>query len=413
LVLKNVAWLSVASAAVKPVWFAFITVLCARVLGAEGYGALNTALSLGALAFAFTDLGVNQYTVREVAGDPGLASRFLTNFVVLRLGLFALAAAGALAAAAVLGYEPTLMLAVGFACLYYAAQHLRDYFHSFFQAFENLRLQSYSVVLEKILVLAAGATLLLSTEAAEWTLLGMAAGMTLTACVVVAWGGRRIAPFRWAEFDPSFITRTLRPLLPFGLASLFSMFFYRVDTVMVEGILGLTAAGQYGLAFRIVEALNLLPLIVVHAAVYPRLSRLTKEGAYEESRSLIATVSVGLLVLSALIALAIALPAPTLVRWISPDPELQVAAETLRVLVWAFPLTCLRTTFYVTLLAIHEQRYIAWTLGFGVVFNVGLNALLIPELGILGAAAATIASEIVLLAAYAFRYRRRLPGSSA
>lgn len=407
-VLRNVAWLSIASAAVKPLWFAFITLLCARVLGADGYGALNTALSVGALAFAFTNLGINQYTVREVAGDRSLATRFLTNFMVLRSGLFVLASAGALGTALMLGYEPELILAVGLSCIYYAAQSLKEYCHSFFQAFEKLRFQAFSVTFEKVLVLIGGTILLLSTQVPHWTVLGMTLGMVVTMGGVIWWTARHVAPFEWSEFDVGFLYRTLRPLIPFGLAGLFSMFFFRVDTVMVEAMLGLSAAGQYGLAFRIVEALNMLPLIVVHAAAYPRLARMVKQGDHAEVPSLVRVVAGSLLVLSLLIALAITLPAPTLVGWISPDPGLEPAAGALRVLVWAFPLTCLRNVMYVVLLALHEQRFIAWVLGIGVLFNVFLNVLLIPYAGIVGAAATTIASETALLLVYAVHYRRRL-----
>ncbi|MEL6706062.1 MAG: hypothetical protein AAFP15_17475, partial [Bacteroidota bacterium] len=37
--LVNASWLGAANIAVKPLWFVFITVACARVLGADGYGA--------------------------------------------------------------------------------------------------------------------------------------------------------------------------------------------------------------------------------------------------------------------------------------------------------------------------------------------------------------------------------------
>ena len=406
--LKNIAWLGVASVAVKPLWLFFITVLCARVLGAEGYGILNTALSLAALTIALTDLGLTQYTVREVAADRTRASRFLVNFAALRLGLAVPATAVALGIGVALGYERSLLLAVGFACVYFAAQSLKGYGYSFFQAFENLRYQALSVVVEKLLVILAGGVLLYLTVSPALTLLGMAVGMVLVTGLTLWWVTRHVAPFQPAEVDARFVGDSLRTLIPFALAGLFGMMYFRIDTIIVEALLGATAAGQYGLAFRIVEALNMLPLIVVHATLYPRLSSLFSEGAYDELRVLTRLGGGALLAASVPIALVLTLSASLLVGWIATDPELGPAGPALQVLCWVFPLICIRYLLYTALLALHEQRFIAAALGAGMVFNVVLNLVLIPSLGINGAAIATIGSEIVLLTTYAFRYRRRL-----
>jgi len=411
--LQDIAWLSAASVAVKPLWLFFITVLCARVLGAESYGVLNTALSLAALAFALTNLGVSQYTVREVAGDRSLASQYLTNFLSLRLAVAVPTAVIALAVGVVLGYERGLLLAVGFACLYYASQTLSEYCHSLFQAFERLRYQALSVVLEKVLVISGGALLLYSTTSPSLTLLGMAVGMVATAALTARWTVKFIAPFRFAELDAQFVGDSVRVLVPFALAGVFGMMYFRVDTVIVEAMLGTTAAGQYGLAFRIVEALNMLPLLLVHASLYPRLSRLFKEGNYEELRRLIRMGGTALILLSLLITVGVAGVSLPLIGWIATDLALEPAGPTLQILCWVFPLTCCRVLFYAALLALHEQRFIAVALGFGVLLNVVLNIILLPLLGIHGAAIATIASEFLLMLTYGFRYRARLGTSRA
>lgn len=406
--IRDIAWLSVASFAVKPFWLFFITVLCARVLGAESYGVLNTALSLAALAFALTNLGLSQYTVREVAGDRSLASRYLTNFAALRLTVAAPTAAIAFGTGMVLGYDRGLLLAVGFACLYYAAQSLIEYCHSFFQAFEKLRYQALSVVIEKVFAIAGGLLLLYATMSPSLTLLGMAAGMIAAAALTWRWTVQRVAPFQRSELDTDFVGVSLRTLVPFALAGVFGMMYFRVDTVIVEAMLGTTAAGQYGLAFRIVEALNMLPLLLVHASLYPRLSSLFKQEAFGELRRLVWIGGAALILLSILITAGIAAISLPLIGWIATDPALEPAGPALRLLCWVFPLTCCRLLVYATLLALHEQRFIAVALGGGVLLNIVLNIILLPIFGILGAAMATICSEVVLLITYTSRYRFRL-----
>lgn len=404
--LANITWLGLASACAKPFWFVFITFFCAHMLGAEGYGRLNTALALASIAFSLTGLGLRQYTVREVAATPSLASRFYTNFVSLHLLLSLAAAALALCVGAILGYDHALLVATLFACLYQLSLSLLEYNRGFFESFGVLGQQAVSVVVEKALVLLAGSAALLAFAKAEWTLLGMATGAAVTSAGVSVWVGRRLAPFRVELWDAEFLRQSVRPLLPFAVAGVLGMLFFRVDNVMVEAIEGVAAAGQYGLAFRIVEALNMLPLIVAHSAVYPKLSALASQRNEADYRRLVRLTGVTLGVLSMGIAAVVFFSAPLLIGWIANDPQLREAEPVLRLLCWAFPLTAIRTLLYVSLLARGEQRFIALALFVAVALNVSLNALLIPTLGVVGAALTTIASEVLLLGSYLACYHQ-------
>jgi O-antigen/teichoic acid export membrane protein len=405
---RNVTWLSGVSLAVKPFWFAFITVACVRVLGKEGYGMLETALSLTAMTFSVTGFGVGSYTVREVAGDHSRSAQFFTNFAVLRLGLTAVALGAAVLTAYVLGYTPVLFATVLAACGYQAAHSFMQYARKYFRAFEVLKYEAVSVAVEKGLVIAGGSVTLLATQAPHWTLVGMTTGMVAVAGGTVLWVVRHLAPVRRDLLDASFIKHSLWKVAPFGLAGLFGVLFFRIDTVMVQALLGDAAAGQYGLAFRIVAALNMLPLIVARAAAFPRLSSLYEQGEIADFRRLVRFSAWGLTGASLLITVGITLTAPFIIELMTSDPGYGPAKSALRILCWVFALTCVRNMLYVALLSMNEQRFVAGILGGAVLFNVGLNAVLIPTVGILGAVAATIASEATLLGVYAVRYRQRV-----
>ena len=173
-------WLGIANIAVKPIWFLFVTALCMRVLGVEGYGRMNAALALAAMGANLIDLGMARYTVREVARDRSLAGPYFSNFLVLRGGLSVFAMLVIVAAAWLLGYRGPALLAAVFASLYVFTLELTNYCRSFYEATENLRRQALMLVVEKVLVVAFGAVLLVFTRSAEWTLAGMAVGMILT-----------------------------------------------------------------------------------------------------------------------------------------------------------------------------------------------------------------------------------------
>lgn len=411
--LRNISWLGAANLAVKPIWFLFVTALCMRVLGVDGYGRMTAALALAGVAANLIDLGMARYTVREVARDRSLAGRFFTNFLSFR-GAMSLVALGAvLLTGWILGYRDTALLAVLFAAAYTYTLELTNYCRSFYEATEDLRRQAVMLVVEKTLVVAAGAALLLLTRSPEWTLAGMAIGMTITTGLNARWISTRIAPFRPADLDWGFLRRAIRIMVPLGLAGAFFNLYFRVGLVMVEAYLGETAAGQYGAAFRILEALNVLPSVIVISAIYPRLSRLLHEGETGDFRRLFLRSQWSLAAVSVGIALGLTLFSSAVISLLDPDPAFSPAGPALRVLSWAFPIYCANSLLYSALVAAEDDRFTAWSLAAAVVVNIGLNAVLIPAWGIQGAAFSAIAPEVVLAVVYGMRYRRIMARLSA
>jgi O-antigen/teichoic acid export membrane protein len=55
----------------------FFVIYTTRYLGADGFGILSFALAFTGIIGVFSDLGLRQLTVREVARDKSLASKYL------------------------------------------------------------------------------------------------------------------------------------------------------------------------------------------------------------------------------------------------------------------------------------------------------------------------------------------------
>lgn len=408
--LRNISWLGLANVLVKPIWFVFITAACMRLLGASEFGVMTAALSLGTIATAFVDLGMMQYTTREVSRVPTRASRFFSNFMTLRLVNSLLAWAAALIAALLLDYRGSALVAVAFAGGYTLTLNLTNYCRGIYRAFEDLRQEAVMLVIEKVLVIGGGIVLLTSTRLASWTLAGMAAGMTLATAVNVWWIHRRYAPVRLRLLSATFVKRSLKIMIPFGLAGLFTAIYFRIDMVMIEAYLGEIPTGQYGAAYRIHEALAMLPAMVALAAIYPRLSKLHHLENFAAFDRLVRKSLLGLAGLGLLIAVVLSIYASPTIQLLDPDPAYGPAVGALQILVWSFPFLCANFLLYSALIAMDHQRFTSLALGMAVVLNVGLNAFLIPVFHINGAAIATVIPELVLLAIYLGRYQyaRRL-----
>ncbi len=405
--ISNISVLGAVSILVKPLWFIFITVACVRFLGVNGYGELTTAMSISALALSLSSSGLEPLIVQKVAPLQVRARTYLVHFVILRLGLAGLAIILMILVALLLGYTKVLLLASIGSALYFLGLAVTELVRAAFQSFERLVLQARTVLIEKALVITCGVIALLLLPRSDVVLFAMAAGAFATF-------GSSIRLFLWNELLPrakvkiswSFIRTGFYLSLPFAAVTILGTFYFRIDTVMVEAILGTERAGQYGLAFRIVEALNMLPLLVVQAGLYPRLTILARSRERSAQWLLSRIFAAALLAISVPIALALIYWAEPVIMIAAGSSDFDGAIVVLSILSLAFPLTCIRMLLYYNLIALGRQNVVAILLGLGLTVNVLFNFVLIPRVGIQGAAIATIISEITLVALYVVSLHR-------
>ena len=413
-ILRNITWLGVGNAAVKPLWFLFITHYCITTLGDDGYGVMNWALYTMTIAAAFSDLGTTTYSIREVARDRTQASAFFSNLLAFRLGI-GLALLGLVVLVGLLTAIPSpKLMALAAAGLYATGLITVSYCRTFYRAFEVLRFEALSLIFEKVLVIGGGMALLLLSGTPQGTLLGLAGGMTLALAWNVGWVHRRFAPFRAGLLSLSFLRSKLRAALPLGLFGLFVVFYVRIGPVLLEAMQGEAAVGQFSAAFRILEALVMLPAIV-SAAVLPRLSRLFKEGRARDFGRLVRLSTGGTFLAALAIAVPLAVFSEPVIGLLSGGrPEFAPSADLLGLMAWAYPLMSVNGLLSVVMMATDEQRYLAATLGIISLVSLVANLLLIPHYAAFALCYVLLASEVLILAALLTRYLRRLrPARSA
>ncbi len=412
--IKNITWLGFGSAAVRPIWFIFIVYVVYDTIGTSEYGLLTGALSLMAILAGIASLGTSQLTIREVARDNAQASQYLTNFLPLRLLLGVLCLALGLAISQWLTDQKALsdatrdqyMLAYAFAGCYALALNLTEFCRSFYRAHETLRDEAISIIIEKVLTVGLGTLVLLRWPSAAGALAGIATGMGVTFLLNLAWVGHKFATFSPRWFDRAFIRKGLKTALPLGLVSIFVLIYFRTDSVMLQAIQGEEATGQYGIAFRVLEALLLFPGIIV-AVLLPRLSTLFAGEVSPEFNRLL-NKSIWILAgFGFAVAITLSLAAPFIVGLLEEGPAALPATNALRILVWTFPFSSVNYLYSTALTAADDQRALAWILGGAVLFNISLNAALIPTQSLYGASFATLLTQLVVMLAMIIRYRSR------
>ncbi|MEM8487973.1 MAG: flippase [Bacteroidota bacterium] len=412
--IKNISWLGFGSAIVRPIWFVFITYVVYDTIGTSQYGLITAALSLMAILIGIASIGTSQLTIREVARDNSQADQYLTNLLPVRLLLGILCLTLGLAISQWLTDQKALsaavrqeyMLAYAFAGCYALALNLTEFCRSFYRAHETLRDEAISIIIEKVLTVSLGTFVLLRWPSAAGALAGIATGMGITLLLNLAWVSYKFAQFKLRWLDRTFIQNGIKRALPLGLVSIFVLIYFRTDSVMLQSIQGDEATGQYGIAFRVLEALLLFPGIIV-AVLLPRLSTLFAGEVGAEFNRLL-NKSIWILVGFGLTAaLTLSVLAPFIVGILEKGPAAIPATKALRILVWTFPFASVNYLYSTALTAADDQNVLAWILGIAVLFNISLNAVLIPTHSLYGASFATLLTQLFVMLAMIIRYRRR------
>ena len=193
---------------------------------------------------------------------------------------------------------------------------------------------------------------------------------------------------------------------PVGLFTVFAVTLFRVDTTMLAAFESKEVVGEYGVAYRLLEATLFLSW-GVGAAIYPVLARLTRTS--EPPLALVFSRSLKLVIALTLpLAVGAAVLADPLVRLIY-GPDYDKAGLALALLA---PTIALYPVSYVSgnlLLAQDRAGVLTKVYCVITVENIAANLVLIPWLSLYGAALSTSISQ-VLLTAWLIVLARRTAG---
>jgi O-antigen/teichoic acid export membrane protein len=170
--------------------------------------------------------------------------------------------------------------------------------------------------------------------------------------------------------------------------------YYTADTVLLGILRDSTEVGLYGAAYRLVTPWLMLASVAGLLAM-PTLARLVEQRSSDVERTLLG-LSRGLLALGIPIAAATTIAAPQVLQIVF-GPAYADAAAPLALLIWSSVTVYANAPFAFLLLARHEDRRYMWIAIVGAVVNLGMNAVLIPTIGMIGAATATLGAEVAVL----------------
>jgi O-antigen/teichoic acid export membrane protein len=366
-------------------------VYAARTLGVEAYGTLEFALSILTYLVMFGDAGLEMWGTREIARGSGLRG-LMRHLVPLRIGMsFAGLAALAILYRFLPEYEGLAPLLLVFAMTILAqgvsvkwALMGRERFR---EVGTGLALAQFAFAFG-VFGWVDGPEDLLHVAAFK-----VCGDVVSAGWFFLSYRRRRDDEPASAEPEPPRRARTtLAGALPLGLTHLFAMASFNFDTVLLGFLTGTAEVGLYNAAYKPVTVVLAMPS-TYFVGLFPILSR-----AFAEDRVAFRAAIERSLQLTCAYALPLGVGA-----WFVADPlilflfgeEFAAAAPAMRVLACSAAIVVLRGTFKQGLLSTGHHALDLRCSGTATAVNLVLNVILIPRYGLLGAAYATLVSEVL------------------
>ena len=401
-----------ASSAVTLVGGIVFTVVIARSLTIEDFGAIGLALSVAAIVALLPAYGFDLFVIRELVQNKLASTKVVANILVVKC-LFSAAALVAADVFIARGVTTDYVLVFWLFIIAEIIHSFSRFLNSVSKANEDFVAEATTVAAESlvqlVLVVLIQVILGLTADLVGWIVLcSRSIGLVLSAWML--WrrqpGGFRQLRSIIVAFDPPMAKRLTFDASPFAGQLLLGGIYYRADTIILGQLASTTSVGYYFAARRLIESTTRVSAVFI-GAFFPRISSEyvdPPEGDPNRASRLLIHV---MLVSGAFFALLFYVGAEPIMGLLYGD-QLAAAAPALKVLGIAMALRFLAGAYGTILVARRHQLVQLSGAALASVLTITLNLILIPRYGFMAAAWTSVAVHVVILILYGVYVKRSL-----
>lgn len=273
---KNTSYLTFALILQKVISFTYFT-LMARNLGAEDLGKYYFALSFTTVFAIFIDIGMVNVLTREIAKKQDEAGRLLGATLAVKVPLAFLTVV--ITAMAVLfgGYSGEILSLIWISLACVIIDSFTTTFWAVSRGMHNLIFESVSSVLFQVIVMSFGLFFLYQGYSLVYIMSALLIASLFNFCYSSAVLMKKFKIAILPIFDKPLIIKILTITVPFGLYAIFQRLYMYLDSVLLGIFSGNEQVGYYQISFKIIFALQFLPMAFV-ASLYPAMSDFWKNN---------------------------------------------------------------------------------------------------------------------------------------
>lgn len=391
----NLIFLLLLNVVIKPLWIFAIDRNVQITLGAQEYGFYFTLFNFSLLFNFLLDMGITNFNNREISYHPQRISHQFINIVAIKLILSLIYLSLTIGLALVLGFQGRQIVLLTILTINQFLASFLLFVRSNLNGLHYFRADSILSVMDKAILILLVSMFLWGNLTYGFTVEVFALCQTLSysiAILIALWllkGSYRVTINNTLEWLA--ITKLVKKGLPFAVLVLLMTLYSRLDTVLVERLNpgGAVLAGIYAQAFRLFDAFNMYSYLFA-ALMLPIFSRMISRN---EDISEFFNFSFKLLLIP---VITIAIPTMVFnypVMEILYHEHIDISAKALIFLMGSFVFVAFAYLFGTALTAMGNIWLLCKISLVVVIIGLAAMLIMIPRLGVSGAALANLCSN--------------------
>lgn len=367
-----------------------VGILTARYLGPGNYGALNYTASFVTFVMSIATLGMDGVVIKKIIASPDREGEYLGSCMLFRCISGIISALTISVVVYVLNPSEPLKLALVLLQslqLVFRSVYILD---SWFQRYLQSRYVSIGKMIACVIVSSYKVFLLATSKSILW----FAFSNSLTDIVVSI----MLYVFYKYEKGQKLIVRystgheVLAESYHFIISGVMGAIYSQMDKIMIGQMMTDTDVGYYTTATAICTMWIFVPTAIINS-FRPMIMELKQSGNETLYKKRLEQLYSAIIWMCIMVSLVIAALAGVVIKMLYGDAYLG-AVDALRIAIWCETFSMIGSARGIWILCENKNKYVKYYLAIGALVNLVLNYVMIPVLGINGAAIATLITQI-------------------
>jgi O-antigen/teichoic acid export membrane protein len=389
----------VLSTALALVSIGFIT----RYLGKEGFGDYATVLAFLAFFSAISDLGLYQFSTREISRPGANIEKIMGNAFAMRVVSSLVIFLFSFVLIIFLPYSQEVKYGVVIIAASFIFSSGYQILNGVFQ--KNLAMDKVAIseLLGKIVQLAVVILAVKLKLDFSWIIASLLFNMLVSFVLVYFWSKKYLKLS--FHFDIAYWKKFLSESYPIGIMAIVVFVYFKVDTILLSFIKSNTEVGIYNVAYKVLENISFFPAMIM-GLIFPIIS----QHIFSDKKSFLAisnkTFKVFMLLVVPLLVGTLFLASDLI--YLIGGTGFSESIVVLQILVFALVAIFFGSFFNAILIAGNLQKKLVFILSAAAIFNVLANLIFIPSFSYLASATISVITEIFVAVAAGYLVFKKL-----
>lgn len=391
---KKIAYNTIISAGARIIGLALSLVVIGfitRYLGQTGFGYYSTVLAFLFFFTVLADLGLYSICVREISKPKADQEKIASNAFTIRffIGLFIFGLSPLVVY--FFPYSSQIKLGILIGSVGFWLMSNQQVLVGVFQKYLRMDKVALAEFLGRLVQLGL-VVLFIWQDLGFLFIISALVGGSIVNFLLIFFLSQKYIRISF-QFDFVFWLALLKKSLPLALAIIFTVIYFKLDTIMLSLMKPLADVGIYNLAYKFLESMLFFPAMFV-GLVMPLMSKYAFSAREKFKKITQETLNFLLIFVVPLIIGTFFLSERIVVLIAGNDFIL--SAGVLNVLIVAGGIIFLGILFSNMIIALEKQKSLIYIYGIGAIINLAANLVFIPKYSYYGAAWTTILTELIV-----------------